>query len=269
MTDRHNLCPNPACKNDTTGWGGNSTFARTTSITGTPRSTGITWTGNGFSQPPTGVVAPGDVVTVSFYIKNNTGLTVTARTVFVAYTRSAGGDTFPESFTVTPGTTGSIVRGSFTCAAAPALATGIYLVIDQLNGTSGTGFDITAVLYEKVGALDTYFDGDSAGGSWDGADGNSASTLAGAFVQALPVATETSSGVAVGRVKSRALTVASATSTAQTFGRSKTRLLPAAAELDTAQTLGGLVIAGSGPRRIQSSPAGRRIQSSPRGRRVA
>lgn len=66
-----------------------------------------------------------------------------------------------------------MTRFAFTTAAAPALATGIYLVVDSLV----VGFELTAFQYEKVGALDTYFDGDTAGAAWDGADGNSTSTL--------------------------------------------------------------------------------------------
>jgi len=176
MATRRNLCPNPSCKNNATGWGGNSTMARGTGFTGTPRSTGISYTGNGYSQTPTGVCVPGDIFTVSFYIKNRTGFTYSARTVYVSYTRSSGGDTFPETFTVTPGVDGNVARGSFTTAAAPANATGIYLIIDSLNGTLGNGFEISAVMYEKVGSLGDYFDGDSIFAVWDGADGNSTST---------------------------------------------------------------------------------------------
>lgn len=176
MATRKNWCANPSCKNNTTGWGGNSTFARTTSISGLPRTTGILYTGNGYSQTPTVACVPGDIFTVSFYIKNRTGTTYTARTVYIAYTRSSGGDSFPETFTVTPGVDGSVVRGSATSSAAPLNATGMYLVIDALNGTLGSGFELGSVLYEKVGALAAYFDGDSANAAWDSTDGNSSST---------------------------------------------------------------------------------------------
>jgi hypothetical protein len=174
---RQNLCINPACKNNTTSWGGNATYARSTSLTGMPRTTGIAITGgSGFVQTPTGACSPGQVITVSFYIKNNTGGSEpSGRDVFVAYTRDGEGDTFPQSFsTAALGDDGNVQRASLTCNAAPALATGIYLVIDNLNIV---GIEVTAVLYEVSGTLGTYGDGDTAGWVWDGTDGNSTSTL--------------------------------------------------------------------------------------------
>ena len=192
MVNRHNIIPNPACKNNLTGWAGTATYARSTTLTGMNRSTGIAITGgSGFVQTPTSAdpagipFAAGDVITVSFDIKNNTAADIASgRQVFIAYTRSAGGDVFPESFnTAALGVVGHVQRASFTCAAAPALATGIYLIIDQLNTA---GIEVTAVLYEKVNAVDTYFDGDTTNGSWDGADGNSVSTLTPAVSGATP-----------------------------------------------------------------------------------
>lgn len=175
MTTRHNLCPNPACGTDTTGWIAQGSLVRTAAITGMPVSTGVNVTGNGFVKPPTGVAAPGDVFTVSFYIKNNSGSTISpGKQVFISYTRSVGGDAFPESFnTASLGVDGTVQRASFTTAAAPADTTGIYLTIDQLV----VGVEVSAVLYEKVGTLDTYFDGNSTGATWDGATNNSTSTL--------------------------------------------------------------------------------------------
>lgn len=172
-----NLCPNPTAKNNATGWGGPGTPVRQTSLTGMPRSTGVRCTtGTNYVQTPTGSVAAGDVITVSFYIKNSTGGTIASgKQVFVAYTRSVGGDTFPESFnTAALGVDGNVQRASFTCAAAPANATGIYLVIDQLP----TNVDITAVAYDPSGTLNAYKDGDDSGWAWDGTDGNSSSSEA-------------------------------------------------------------------------------------------
>ena len=175
MTTRHNLSPNPACGTDTTGWIAQGSLARTTSITGMPVTTGIAVTGNGFVKTPTAVAAPGDVFTVSFYIKNNSGSTISpGKQVFISYTRSAGGDTFPESFnTASIGVDGNVQRASFTTAAAPADTTGIYLTIDQLV----VGIEVSATLPEKVGTLDSYFDGNTAGATWDGTTNNSTSTL--------------------------------------------------------------------------------------------
>lgn len=171
---RQNLSPNPALKNNATGYTGTGSPARLTGLTGLPRTTGVGPTGGGYIQTPASTCAPSDIFTVSFYLKNNTGLSQTGKTCYVSYTRSAGGDVFPETFSFAAGAVGTVTRFSFTAAAAPALATGIYLVLDSLIA----GFEFTAFLPEKVGALDTYFDGDTASASWDGTNGDSTSTLA-------------------------------------------------------------------------------------------
>lgn len=123
---------------------------------------------------PTGAVAPGDVVTISFYVKNSTGSPQAGgRQVFVAFTRSAGGDDFSQSFnTPALGLDGNAQRVTFTASAAPALATGIYLLIDSIPAS----IDITAVMYEIAATSPDYQDGDSSSWQWDGADGNSTST---------------------------------------------------------------------------------------------
>lgn len=171
---RQNLCPNPAAKNNATGWGGSASPTRRTDLTSLPKATGVRSTGSGYISPPTGVVAPGDIVTISFYIKNSTGGAIASgKTVFIGYTRSAGGDVFPENFnTPAIGVNGNVQRVTFTTAAAPALATGIYLVIDSLP----VDIDVTAVMYEPGATSTDYQDGDSTGWTWDGTDGNSASS---------------------------------------------------------------------------------------------
>lgn len=172
---RRNLCPNPACKVNTTGYVSNGTFARVTDIpAGSPRSTGARMTSSGYLQSPAAACAPGDVFTVSFYQHNGSASFQFNHTVYVGYTRSSGGDVFPETFAVFLGDVDAVVRASFTTAAAPALATGIYVLWDSLV----TGLAMTAVLLEKVGALDTYADGDTSGWAWDGTAGNSTSTEA-------------------------------------------------------------------------------------------
>lgn len=171
---RRNLCPNPAAKNNTTGYSGSATFARTTDFPtpACPRSTGVRATGAGYMQTPVAACAPGDVFTISFYGDNQSGSFDFGHTVYVAYTRSSGGDTFPENFVFGIGASGSSARASRVAAAAPALATGIYLLWDSLSN----GYGMTGVLLEKVGALDTYADGDTASWAWDGTNGNSTSS---------------------------------------------------------------------------------------------
>jgi hypothetical protein len=174
---RQNLCPNPAAKNNATGYASNGTFAQASDFPtpASPRSTGVRMSTGGYLQCPTAVCAPGDVFTVSFYQHNGSASFQFGRTVYIGYTRSAGGDTFPETFnTGALGDVDVVARTSFTTAAAPALATGVYVLWDSLVA----GLGMTGVLLEKVAALDTYADGDTSGWVWDGADGNSTSSEA-------------------------------------------------------------------------------------------
>lgn len=173
---RRNLAPNPAAGTNTTGWSGTASFTRSTSVTGMPVTTGIATTGGGYVQTPTAAIAPGDVTTVSFYVKNRTGGTIAGgKLVFVAYTLSSGGDDFTQQFnTAALGVDGTVTRASFT-STAPVNATGVYLVIDQLVAD----LDVSAVQYEPGAVLGAYFDGASGGAVWDGTANNSASTLAG------------------------------------------------------------------------------------------
>jgi len=171
---RHNKCTNPAGKNNATGWAGSGTPVRATDFpAGCPRSTGIRATTGGFVQTAPAACAPGDVHTLSFYEHNGSAAFQFARTAYVGYTRSAGGDTFPQTWnTGNLGDIDSVLRTSFTTDPAPALATGIYILWDSL----AVGLGMTGVLIEQVGALDTYADGDTSGWAWDGTDGNSASS---------------------------------------------------------------------------------------------
>jgi hypothetical protein len=172
---RVNLCPNPAAKSNATGYAGSGTPARATDFPANcPRQTGVRATTGGFIQSPAAPCAPGDVFTVSFYQHNGSAAFQFSRTVYIGYTRSAGGDTFPETFsTGVLGDIGAVARTSFTTAAAPANATGIYVLWDSL----AVGLGMTAVLLEKVSALDAYGDGDVPGWTWDGTAGNSSSTM--------------------------------------------------------------------------------------------
>lgn len=172
---RQNLAPNPAAKVNATGYSGPATPARVTDIPANcPRQTGVRSTASGYMQTPAAPCAAGDVFTVSFYQHNGSASFQFSKTVYVSYTRSSGGDTFPETFnTGTLGDVGAVARTSFTTAAAPANATGIYLIWDGLP----IGLAMTGLLLEKVGALDVYGDGDVPGWEWDGSAGNSSSTM--------------------------------------------------------------------------------------------
>jgi hypothetical protein len=172
---RQNLCANPAAKVDTTGWAGSGTPVRATDFPANlPRQTGVRASTSGFIQTAPAPCAPGDVFTVSFYQHNGSAAFQFSRTAYIGYTRSSGGDTFPETFnTGSLGDIGAVLRTSFTTAAAPANATGIYVLWDSL----AVGLGMTGVLLEKVSALDVYGDGDVPGWTWDGSAGNSSSTM--------------------------------------------------------------------------------------------
>jgi hypothetical protein len=164
---------------NTTGWASNGTLTRATDVVAMPVTTGARWISNGFVQTPTGVVSPGDVVTASWYFGNFSGFTADNKTVYVAFTRSVGGDDFSQTATVSFGANGNTSRVSVT-KTAPANATGIYLVIDSINGNGGGGghMDISGVMYEIAPAIDTFFyPGITAGAVWDGTPENSTSTL--------------------------------------------------------------------------------------------
>lgn len=168
-----NRCINPAAKANASGWGGSASPTRSAALTGLPRTTGVASTGSGFISTPTGVAVAGDTLQVSFYIKNASGSTIAGgKQVFVGFTRSSGGDDFSQSFnTPALGVDGNAQRVTHLCTAAPANATGIYLIIDSLPA----GIQVTACMFDPSGTDNPYGDGDTSGWDWDGADGNSSS----------------------------------------------------------------------------------------------
>lgn len=179
---RQNLSPNPACGSNVTGWGGGSTPTRVTGLGGLPVTTGAHYSANSFAQTPTGAASAGVTYTASMYVNNNAGVAFNGKTLYFAFTRSSGGDDFSQTTTVNIPT--GVSRISFT-GVAPANATGLYLILDTFNATLGSGVDLTACLLEASGSLGTYFDGNTAGASWDGTPDNSTSTLTSAKISTL------------------------------------------------------------------------------------
>lgn len=175
MVTRHNLCINPALKNNAVGWDDNGAeVPARVSVTGFPRPFGARYTTNAassFIRTPTGVVTPGQTYTLSIYIKptNNGG-----GTIYAEWLNSGGS---PVSYTSNSYTAngGVVTRISHT-GVAPGSAAFVRIITDGINFALNS-CDFTAVLIEQVASLDTYFDGDTANATWDGADGNSASTL--------------------------------------------------------------------------------------------
>lgn len=164
---RRNLCPNPSAKSAATGWSGSASPARTTGLSGFPRTTGVAAAGTGFIQSPTGACSPGDQIVVS--LNASAPSVLGSKTVYAAFTRSAGGDDFGQTFTITVDTT--VHRATFN-ATAPANATGVYLLLDGIVANTV----MTAVMYEPGTVDGGYADGDSGGWVWDGTNGLSTSS---------------------------------------------------------------------------------------------
>lgn len=172
---RHNTCPNPSCKNNVTGWGGGSTPAQQTGLTGFDRTTGARYTSGTFMLTPTGVAVPGVSYTASVQMRPN-GNAMGNHDFYVAFTRSAGGDDQSNVFHDTGITANTVARRSHAVT-APALTTGIYIIIDGANAGAIGSIDFVACIYELTSTFTTYFDGDTLGATWDGTNGNSASSL--------------------------------------------------------------------------------------------
>lgn len=226
-----------------------------------PRSTGAHYSANGYATTPAASVSAGVQYTASLYFQNNTGTNLGSKTIYFVCQKPGDDFSITKSVPLPTGTT----RIDFTATTLSG-TTGLYLLVDSFNATLGSGCDLTACLIETGSVLDTYFDGDTAGASWDGTAGNSTSTMAGGLSQALPMVTDASVCVALGRVKSRAIAVVTAGSTAIAPGKRKVRALSIAAGADVAYGLGALVTAGVGAPFVQATPAGRHVQTSPRGR---
>ena len=236
---RHNLCPNPSAKNDATGYTGTGTPVATTGLTGFPRTTGVVATATGYIQAPAAPCAPGDQIVVS--LNASAGTVLGAKTVYAAFTRTAGGDDFSQTFTITVDTT--VHRATFS-ATAPANATGVYILLDGI--VSGT--NLVAVMYEPGTVDGGYADGDTAGWVWDGIDGSSASSestgtdiaVSGTFGSTGALTASTSStrspAITLGSTGSLAATVTSSRAITVTFSSSG---------LLTASVSGGDAAAGS------------------------
>lgn len=267
MTTRHNTCTNPGVKVNTTGWSGGAAPTRVTGLTGYNRTTGARYTGGSFLQTPAGAAAPGDVVTVSFDVLTEV-FDDPSIDLYMFATRSAGGDVQIGAIDH-PTLTNNVVSRFAITRTCPALTTGVYALADSINMVISPTV-ATAVLIEVAASAGTYFDGDTTpGGSWDGTNGLSASTLSSGITQAIGTAVETDTARPLGRTKTRALGPATETDTAQPISRRKTRSVGTAVETDTAMPLGGAQLpVGQGPRETTRAPVGRDVAVTPVGRDI-
>jgi hypothetical protein len=166
---------NPAAGVDLTGWTSSTCSpVRATGLAGLPRTTGVQSTGSGFFRTPTVACAPGDQFTVSFYTRNDSAAFQFGHTIYIGYTTSGHGEQFPETFVSTNVDIGAVARSSKVAdvTKVPVDATGIFLIMDSYPA----GITQSAVLFEKVAAVDTYFDGTFPDAAWDGTTDLSAST---------------------------------------------------------------------------------------------
>jgi hypothetical protein len=230
MADRHNLSPNPYCKNDNTGWTSNGTAPTRTDVTGLgfSRTWAAKYDDGSVAFSPQGAASAGLQYTVSVYVRP-TVFTISG-SIFVEFLNSGGGslDFSSTAFTANANT---VTRISHTHTAPANTAFVRFVITGENYGSNATYF--TQHLIEQTGSLDTYFDGDSAGGSWDGADGNSASTLSsGSAVSGDVTATTTASVTATG--SNAAAGAASPTSTAATTATGANAAAGAAAPTTTA-----------------------------------
>jgi hypothetical protein len=173
---RHNTCLNPALKSDATGWGGNSTPTRT-DVTGEgfSRQYAARYTSGTFTRSAPGAASPGLAYTLSVYVWMDSAFAHVTGTIYVEW-RKANDDIIQYDSTGYD-VPGRVVSRISVTATAPALTAKAHIITDGVNFASSPS-DFTMVLIEQAASLDSYFDGDTTpGGSWDGADGNSASTL--------------------------------------------------------------------------------------------
>lgn len=238
MTTRHNLCTNPAVTNNITGWGGGSTPTQVTA-SGFGRSTAARYTTGPYASTAataTEAVTAGLSYTMSVHIKTAT-FNVPSGTIYVEWINGAGsGFGYPSSgYALTAGVVG---RASIT-ATAPTGAVAARIICDGINFSINVA-DFTMALIEAAD-LGTYFDGDSPNGSWDGAPGNSASTL-----------TDSPSYAAAGSLQANAALTATAAQSNPSTGSTRaaailrattTQTHPAPTRLTAAARLTGLAAA--------------------------
>jgi hypothetical protein len=180
---RQNLAPNPALKVDATGWSAVDSvtgsplggWARSTSVgAALPRTTGFEGTTGPLDiLPPRAQVVAGRSYYWAVWVRATVDLT--ANMLVNYYDSPSGGAFVANSGATVPldlaaGATARFVLGPYT---VPAGAVSGYLKLNDLDG----GCEVTGYQVEEASTFGAYFDGDSPGAVWDGANGNSTSTI--------------------------------------------------------------------------------------------
>jgi hypothetical protein len=175
MATRHNLCPNPACANNVTGWTSNGAAPVRTDVTGLgfARQWAALYSDGSVAYSPSGAASPGLAYTVSVYLRP-TVFPINGN-IYIEFLDSGGGSlAFSNSaFTAANGV---VTRISQTDTAVTGTVS-VHSVVTGENYLSNATY-YTQCLPEQSAVLGTYFDGDTIpGGAWDGTPGSSTSTL--------------------------------------------------------------------------------------------
>jgi hypothetical protein len=177
VATRVNLAPNPALKNNATGWTGPSGWVRSTSVSGSlPRTTGFEGSTTGDVLCPRAAVSAGQSYYWAISVKANSDLHTE---FYVNYYAALSGGSFvgnagrgPSQLVILDsGEASRYVIGPFV---TPAGAVSGNIKINDVDASC----EITAYQVELASTYaGTYFDGDSTGATWDGTAGNSTSTI--------------------------------------------------------------------------------------------
>lgn len=183
MATRHNTCINPAIANDVAGWAGGSTPVLT-AVTGFGRPNAARYSTGTFLTSASGAAVPAGTYTLSAYVRSASF--AISGNVYIEWLNGVGGVISDTAGTPYSAPLSTVTRVSIT-GVAPANTATCRLILDGVNFSVNV-VDITMLLIEQVGVLDTYFDGATAGATWDGVAGSSASTLiTGGFVPGTPM----------------------------------------------------------------------------------
>lgn len=178
MSTRTNLCTNPTCSVSNPSGGDNANFggtgsSRQTALTGFPdRTTGYRFAGTAAATHAKGDAVRNTTYTYSTYVKPEFTGTITANINW--YVNGSYYSTSAPGGGAVSVTSGSVTRVSNTAAAPDVSGT----ILGLLNIIKTGGALVSAqTMYELGSVLGSYGDGDSAGGTWLGATGLSASTF--------------------------------------------------------------------------------------------
>lgn len=173
-----NLCPNPSCTNNVTGWLGSSP-ARITGLTGTPRTTGASVSmGTGsFSSSlgcATAVASSGQTWTAVGWVRSSVARTIRVALVTWQGTSFVSGGGTGATDIALAADTWTQVRVTGTLGSATFDGVNYHLDLPT-TGTAGT-LSLSSCRLEMVSDPTlVYADGDTAGWTWDGTAGNSTS----------------------------------------------------------------------------------------------